>query len=73
VVVGLVGILVVAYALPGLITSLSLMMTEGARTRELTRFTLANAAQAGLGLALILRPEQFLRLWSGPKPEAASA
>ena len=64
--VGLAGILILAYALPSVITSVGVIMAQGsgALGREFWNVTIAYVAQAGLGLALVLRPHLLLQLWS---------
>ncbi len=66
VLVGLAGMLILAYSLPGVTTSVGVIMTQGSLTlgREVWTVTVAYIAQAGLGLALVLRPHIFLQLWS---------
>ncbi len=63
---GLAGILILAYALPSVITSVGVIMAQGsgALGREFWNVTIAYVAQAGLGLALVLRPHLLLQLWS---------
>ena len=66
VLVGLAGMLILAYSLPGVTMSVGLILTQGSLMlgREFLNVTVAHIAQAGLGLALVLRPHVFLQLWS---------
>ena len=63
--VGLAGILILAYSLAGVTTSVGVFLTRGSLTlsRLFWNVTVAHIAQAGLGLALVLRPHVFLQLW----------
>ena len=66
VLVGLAGVLIVAYSLPGVITSVGVIVELGSysREREFWKITVAYLAQAGIGVFLVLRPDVLLKLWS---------
>jgi len=66
VLVGLAGVLIVAYALPNLITYLWLIATQDSPGRNFTRATVAYVAQAGLGSALVFQPRRLLGFWIRP-------
>jgi len=63
--VGLAGVLVVAYSLPGVITSVRAFLELGSFSAETEfwRVTVAYLAQAGIGVFLVLRPDVLLKLW----------
>jgi uncharacterized membrane protein len=63
--VGLAGVLVVAYSLPGVITSVRVFLELGSFSaeREFWRVTVAYLAQAVMGVFLVLRPDVLLKLW----------
>ena len=74
VLVGLAGVLIVAYSLPGVIMSVGAILNWGTLTLggDFWNITVAHIAQAGLGLALVLRPQMFLQLWSRREAESSS-
>lgn len=74
IVVGLAGILIFAYALPGVTTSLGAIVAQGslALGRGFWNITVAYVAQAGLGVALLLRPQLFLQFWSRRESEVGA-
>ena len=63
--VGLTGVLIVAYSLPGVITSIRAIVELGSFSaeQEFWRITVAYLAQAGIGVFLVLRPDLLLKLW----------
>ncbi len=63
VVVGLVGILVVAWALPSLVTAFYLWATSQGGRPEALRNMLPPVAQAVLGLMVAARPDAVVRWW----------
>ncbi len=73
VLVGLAGVLIVAYTLPNLITYLWVIATVGSPGRDFTRATFAYVAQAGLGSALVFRPQWLLGLWIPPSSSFRAA
>jgi hypothetical protein len=66
VLVGLAGALILAYSLPGVTTSAGALLIGGSLSlgREFWNITIGYTAQAGLGLALVMRPAFLLDLWT---------
>lgn len=65
--VGLAGVLILAYSLPSVTASVGAIMIRGSLNlgREFWSVTIGHMVQAGLGLALVMRPALLLDLWTG--------
>ena len=74
VLVGLAGVLIVAYSLPGVITSLRAVLELGpySAEQEFWRVTIAYLAQMGLGLFLVFWPGLLLERWWRVDAEGSS-
>jgi hypothetical protein len=74
VLIGLAGVLIVAYSLPGVITSVRAVLELGqySAEQEFWRISIAYLAQMALGLLLVFRTDVLLRLWGGAAGEGSS-
>jgi hypothetical protein len=69
--VGLLGVLILALAIPHLVASLILFADERMAASVPLREVISYAVQTALALFLIVRPEALLGFWSTPGKRAA--
>jgi hypothetical protein len=68
---GLLGMLVLALAIPHLVASFLVLLAERAAAGPILREVVAYVVQTALAVFLIARPEVLVGFWSGPQHRAA--
>ncbi len=74
VLVGLAGVLILAYSLPSIVLSVGVVLRQGSLKlgQDFWNVAIAYTAQAGLGIALVRRPDILLKLWSRRDAEGSA-